>query len=92
MKVQIITDSTSDMPEGLANELGIRVVPIYVRFGDKTYRDGVDISKAGVFNHTSGHISSKISGTYNSAAMAKKTLGNRCPIEVIDARGLYGIP
>jgi fatty acid-binding protein DegV len=39
MKIQVITDSTSDMPEGLANELGIRVVPIYLRFGDKSYRD-----------------------------------------------------
>ena len=44
MKIQVITDSTSDMPEGLADKLGIRVVPIYLRFGDKTYRDGVDIT------------------------------------------------
>jgi len=46
MKVQVITDSTSDIPQDLANELGIRVVPIYVRFGDRTYRDGVDIQSA----------------------------------------------
>ncbi len=45
MKIQVVTDSTSDMPEGLVNELGIRVVPIYLRFGDKTYRDGVDITR-----------------------------------------------
>ena len=45
MAIQVITDSTCDMPEGLADELGIRVVPIYLRFGDKTYRDGVDITK-----------------------------------------------
>lgn len=38
-----MTDSTSDIGQDLAEELGIRVVPIYVRFGDKTYRDGVDI-------------------------------------------------
>ena len=44
-KVQVITDSTADMPEGTADELGIRIVPIYVRFGEKTYRDGVDITK-----------------------------------------------
>ena len=45
MKVQVITDSTSDIPEDLVSELGIRVVPIYLRFGDKTYRDGVDMTK-----------------------------------------------
>ena len=44
MSIQVVTDSTSDMPEGTANELGIRVVPIYLRFGEKTYRDGVDIT------------------------------------------------
>jgi DegV family protein with EDD domain len=45
MKIQVITDSTCDLPEGLADKLGIRVVPIYLRFGDKTYRDGVDITR-----------------------------------------------
>ena len=32
------------------------------------------------------HISSKISGTYNSAMIAKKMLGSTCPIEVIDSQ------
>ena len=43
MKIQVVTDSTSDIPRNLAEELGIRVVPVYVRFNDKVYRDGVDI-------------------------------------------------
>jgi len=118
MKVQVITDSTSDIPQELADKLGIRVVPIYVRFGEKTYRDGVDISSndfysmlasspfhpatsqpnpedfASVYKEycdtkdgiVSIHISSRISGTYNSAMMAQKTLKSRCPIEVIDSK------
>ena len=118
MNVQVITDSTSDMPDGLADKLGIRIVPIYLRFGDKIYRDGVDITRdefysmlpstpvhpatsqpnpedfIGVYKEycdsvdgiVSIHISSKISGTYNSATMAKKTLKSRCPIEVIDSK------
>ncbi len=118
MGIQVITDSTADMPEGLADELGIRVVPIYLRFGDKTYRDGVDIHRdefysmlasspvhpatsqpnpedfTGVYKEycdtidgiVSVHISSKISGTYNSAMMARKTLESKCPIEVIDSK------
>jgi DegV family protein with EDD domain len=43
MPVKIITDSTADIPPELAHELGITVVPMYVRFGETTYRDGVDI-------------------------------------------------
>jgi DegV family protein with EDD domain len=118
MKVQVITDSTADMPEGLAEKLGIKVVPIYLRFGEKTYRDGVDMTRAefystlmssrahpatsqpnpedfiSVFKEYCGrsdgivsiHISSKISGTYNSATIAKKTLDSQCPIEVIDSK------
>jgi DegV family protein with EDD domain len=45
MKVKIVTDSTSDLPPDLAQELGITVVPAYVRFGDDIYRDRVDISE-----------------------------------------------
>jgi DegV family protein with EDD domain len=117
MNVQVITDSTVDLPEGTTNELGIRVVPIYLRFGEKTYRDGIDITKdefysmlasspfhpassqpnpedfTGVFREYSEnnngivsiHISSKISGTYNSANIAKKTLNSQRPIEIIDS-------
>ncbi len=45
MAVKIVTDSTADLPPGIAEELGISVVPLYVRFGDKLYRDRVDISE-----------------------------------------------
>ncbi len=45
MTVRIVTDSTADLPVQLAQELGITVVPVYLRFGDKVYRDGVDISQ-----------------------------------------------
>lgn len=45
MVVKIVTDSTADIPPDVARDLGISIVPVYVRFGDKVYRDGVDISK-----------------------------------------------
>jgi len=45
MTVKIVTDSTADLSAELAQELGITVVPVYVRFGEKVYRDGVDISQ-----------------------------------------------
>jgi DegV family protein with EDD domain len=43
--VRIVTESTADIPEELAAELGITVIPSYVVFGAETYRDGVELSK-----------------------------------------------
>ena len=45
MAIKIVTDSASDIPSALAKELGITLVPLYVLFGDKTYRDRVDITE-----------------------------------------------
>lgn len=42
--VKIITDSVSDIPPKVAEELGITIVPLYVRFGVETYHAGVDLS------------------------------------------------
>ncbi|MFC2041131.1 DegV family protein [Chloroflexota bacterium] len=44
MAIKIVTDSTSDISPEVASELGITVVPVYVRFGEEVYRDGVDIT------------------------------------------------
>ncbi len=45
MAVKIVTDSSADLPTSLIEELGITVVPLYVRFGEEVYRDRVDISE-----------------------------------------------
>ena len=42
--VKVVTDSCSDITPQLAQELGITVVPLYVQFGNETYRDNVDLS------------------------------------------------
>jgi DegV family protein with EDD domain len=44
MTVRIVTDSCSDLSPEQANELGISIIPLYVRIGHESYRDGVDIS------------------------------------------------
>jgi DegV family protein with EDD domain len=49
LTVKIVTDSTSDLPPQLIQELDITVVPAYVGFGSKTYRDGIDISQDEVY-------------------------------------------
>jgi DegV family protein with EDD domain len=117
MPVKIITDSSADLPDQLVEELGIAVVPLYVRFGEEIHRDRVTISEdefyrrlksdpihpttvqpgpqdflevyqkvsAGADGIVSIHISSKLSGTCNSALMAKDMVEGGCPIEVIDS-------
>jgi len=42
--VAIVTDSVADLPPQVAEELGITVVPLVVRFGTDLYRDGLDLS------------------------------------------------
>jgi DegV family protein with EDD domain len=42
--VKIVTDSTADIPPEIAAKLGIEVVPLRVEFGNKSYRDGVDLN------------------------------------------------
>jgi len=118
MAVKIVTDSSADLSAQLAQELGITVVPLYVRFGEEVYRERMDISEeefyqrllhgpihpvtiqpnpqdfANVYQELSPaadgivsiHISSKLSGTCNSALQAKEMIEKGCPIEVVDSQ------
>jgi DegV family protein with EDD domain len=43
MTVKVVTDSACDIPAELVEELGITVVPIYVMFGQKAFRDRIDL-------------------------------------------------
>jgi DegV family protein with EDD domain len=118
MTVKVVTDSTCDIPPQLMQDLDITVVPIYVVFGDKSYRDKLDISAdefydklihgpvhpttsiptpkdfADVFNRLAEKtdeiiailITSRESGTFNAAVMAKELVTNKkCRIEVVDS-------
>ena len=42
----IVLDSTADLPDAADRFASWRVVPLYVRFGDESLRDGVDIDAA----------------------------------------------
>jgi DegV family protein with EDD domain len=44
-RVGVVTDSTADIPPALAEKLEITVVPCNVIFGERTYREGIDISR-----------------------------------------------
>jgi len=49
MTVKVVVDSTSDIPAQLAKEWDITIVPTYVVFGGKSYRDRLDISEDEVY-------------------------------------------
>jgi DegV family protein with EDD domain len=117
MAVKIVTDTLSDITGDLAAELGVAVVPLYVRFGESIYRDRVEIttdefyrrlvSDAGfpsttqptphdfleVYKNLAKEtdeilvivVSSKLSGTYQSAIQARELLKSKCRIEIIDS-------
>lgn len=45
MSVRIVTDSTCDLPAEIIARYGIHVVPLYINVGEKSYLDGVDITR-----------------------------------------------
>ena len=120
MTVKIVTDSSCDLPAELVQELGITIVPLYVRFGEEVYREQVDIGLDEFYQRlehgtihpvtiqpspqdfatayqklspeadgiVSIHISSKLSGTCNSALQGKEMIEKGCPIAVIDSQSV----
>ena len=44
MTVRIVTDSSCDLPQGMADALGITIVPLSIRFGDQEYIDRTTIT------------------------------------------------
>jgi DegV family protein with EDD domain len=102
----LVLDSTSDYPDAPARFPNMRFVPLYVRFGDETFRDYVELAPDAFFEklRTSAdlpatsqptpqdflttyenlagyeriyslHVSSKLSGTFQSAELAAQELG-----------------
>ena len=45
MSVKIVTDSTCDLPPEVVSELDLTVVPLYINVGQKSYLDGIDMSR-----------------------------------------------
>ncbi|MBE0415323.1 MAG: DegV family protein [Dehalococcoidia bacterium] len=48
-KVAIVADSTACLTREMVEQYGIKIVPVYVHFAGKVYRDGVDISPSEAF-------------------------------------------
>lgn len=110
----IVLDSTSDFPDATERFPNMRVVPLYVQFGDESLRDHVDIAPdafydrlasatplpttsqptpqdfLSAYEELSGYervwslqLTSKLSGTYQSATLAAAELGGDA-VRVVD--------
>ena len=42
--IQILSDSTVDLPPAEAKALNVSILPLTIHFGNQTYRDGIDIT------------------------------------------------
>ncbi len=49
-RTMIVTDSTAGLTPQECEKYAIHVVPLYIRFGDQVFREGVDISSEQMFN------------------------------------------
>jgi DegV family protein with EDD domain len=45
MTIKIVTDSTSDLPSEIVIQHDIRVIPMYINFGEHGYQDQIDITR-----------------------------------------------
>ena len=50
MSIKIVTDSACDVPPELALKLDITVVPVYINVGERSYLEGVEISREQFYN------------------------------------------
>src|SRR6266516_2852813 len=87
----IVLDSTADYPEGPSRFPNWRVVPLYVRFGEESFRDYEELAPHAFYEQLAGyerilslHIPAKLSGTVESARRAGEELGGG-KVRAIDA-------
>jgi DegV family protein with EDD domain len=45
MSIQIVTDTTSDIPAAVLETLPITVIPLYIALNGKSYRDNIDLTR-----------------------------------------------
>jgi DegV family protein with EDD domain len=54
----VVLDSTADLPDPASRNSNWRLVPLYVRFGDETFRDHVDLSAGEFYRRLRGAAAS----------------------------------
>ena len=63
MKIAIVTDSTCDLPEEIVSQQAITVVPLHINVDDKSFLDGIDLSRAEFYAQLPNYESSPKTAT-----------------------------
>ena len=63
MTIKIVTDSTSDLPQEVVQNLGITVVPLFINIGDTGYLDGVEITRKDFYTNLPNYDVHPTTGT-----------------------------
>ena len=66
--VRIVTDSTADLPAGVAEKYGIAVVPLAVNWDGQSYRDRIDMTTGQFYTRLSGSKSMPKTGAPSMGA------------------------
>jgi DegV family protein with EDD domain len=56
MNIRIVTDSTCDLPEEIVSQQAITVVPMYINVNEKSYLDGVDLTRDEFYTQLPGYF------------------------------------
>jgi DegV family protein with EDD domain len=85
MTIQIVTDSTCDLPRAIIQELDITVVPLYINIGDQGYLDGVEISRTEFYSNLPSYPIHPTTGTPGPESFTKAfdKLADRGATEII---------
>jgi len=85
MNIKIVTDSTSDLPQEVAQDLGISVVPLFINISDKGYLDGVEITRKDFYTNLPNYDVHPTTGTPGTDAFTQvyKKLANEGASEIL---------
>ncbi|HVE73887.1 MAG TPA: DegV family protein [Mycobacteriales bacterium] len=83
-QVAVVTDSTAYLPEQVATDLGVRVVPLHVALGSRSGAEGVDVSPADVASALAGRGASVTTSrpAPSDFAAAYRAAGVTCVVSV----------
>jgi DegV family protein with EDD domain len=71
MTIRIVSDSTCDLPQSIIDELGILVVPLYINIGQRSFKDGVEISRKEFYTNLPGYSSHPTTATPSVDMLSK---------------------
>jgi DegV family protein with EDD domain len=74
MTIRIVSDSTCDLPPDVIETLRITVIPMYINIGERSYLDGVELSRTEFYTNLPNYSSHPITATPGADTFAQTYL------------------